>query len=125
MSKSRYSDSNLYMTTGEFADLVVAALEEQNYFKKSDVAHPQDIAHAFSTVGETIGTAMHWAIKQEHEAKKKLKEAVMSTGNLSKNTSGSWASASSSSEHKYALPIDEEIAPQENGYSEWKLKGYL
>jgi hypothetical protein len=49
----------------------------------------------------------------------------MKTGNLSKNISGSWASAPSSSEHRYALPIDEEISPQENGYSEWKLKGYL
>jgi hypothetical protein len=136
MSKSKYGNSNLYMTTSEFADLVVAALEEQNYFKKSDVAHPQDIAHAFSTVGETIGTTMYWAIKQEHEAEKKLKEAVMSTGNLSKNTSGSWSSASHSS--GYVLPIDDEIAPallekeeplvshkDALEYSEWKSRGYL
>ncbi len=60
---------------------------------------------------------MYWAIKQEHEAKK---QAVMKTGDLSKNTSGSWASASYSSEH--ALPIDEEIAPTVNNYSEWMLK---
>ena len=136
MSKSKYGESNLYMTTKEFADLVITALEEQNYFKKGDVSHPLDIAYAFSTVGETIGTAIYWAIKQEHEAKKKLKEAVMSTGNLSKNISGSWASASQSSEH--VLPIDDEIAPallekeeplishkDALGYSEWKSKGYL
>ena len=121
MAKSKFGGSNLYMTTREFSDLVIQTLHEQNYFRHNDVAHPQDIAHAFSTVGETIGTAMHWAIKQEHEAKKKLKEAMMSTGNLSKNISGSWASASSSSEHRYALPIDEEISPQDNGYSEWKF----
>jgi len=112
MSKSRYSDSNLYMTTREFADLVILALHEQNYFKKHDVAHPQDIAVAFSTVGETIGEAMSWAIKQEHDDKKK--NAVMQTGNLRKNV----------------LPEDDEIAPptQEGGlgYSEWKKnQGYL
>jgi len=136
MSKSKYGESNLYMTTKEFADLVITALEEQNYFKKGDVSHPLDIAYAFSTVGETIGTAIYWAIKQEHEANKKLKEAVMKTGNLSKNISGSWASASQSSEH--VLPIDDEIAPSiiksENPlvspkdaleYSEWKMRGYL
>jgi len=117
MSKSKFGDSNLYMTTREFADLVIDALHEQNYFKRDDVAHPQDIAIAFSNAGETIGTAMYWAIKQEHEAKK---QAVMKTGDLSKNTSGSWASASYSSEH--ALPIDEEIAPTVNNYSEWMLK---
>ena len=125
MSKSKFGNSNLYMTTREFADLVVAALEEQNYFKKDDISHPQDIAYAFSTVGETIGTAMYWAIKQEHEVSKKSKEAVMKTGNLSKNTS-------------HVLPIDDEIAPAllEKGeplishkdsleYSEWKSRGYL
>ena len=136
MSKSKFGNSNLYMTTREFADLVVAALEEQNYFNKDDISHPQDIAHAFSTVGETIGTAMSWAINQEHETKKRLKEAVMKTGDLSKNISGSWASASYSSDH--VLPIDDEIAPStikgEDSldspkdaleYSEWRKKGYL
>lgn len=136
MSKSKFGGSNLYMTTKEFADLVITALEEQNYFKKDYPAHPQDIAYAFSTVGETIGAAMNWAIKQEHEAKKELKEAVMKTGDLSKNISGSWASASQSSEH--VLPIDDETVPSTIKsekplvspkdaleYSEWRMKGYL
>lgn len=136
MSKSKFGNSNLYMTTREFADLVVSALEAQNYFKKSDVSHPQDIAYAFTTVGETIGTAMSWAISQESNDKNNSKEAVMKTGNLSKNTSGSWASASYSSNH--VLPIDDEIAPSTIKseepltspkdtleYSEWKMKGYL
>ena len=106
MSKSKYSDSPLYMTTRELADLVVEALHEQNFFKKDEVAHPQDIAYAFSTVAETIGTTMSWAISQEHVDKK---NAVMQTGNL----------------RKYALPIDDEIAPiteDELGYSEYRHK---
>lgn len=84
MSKSKYGNSNLYMTTREFADLVVDALNEQNYFKYDDVAHPGDIAIAFSTVGETIGTAMSWAIKQEHDFRK---EAIMNSTNLRKDAS--------------------------------------
>ena len=106
MSKSKYSDSPLYMTTRELADLVIEALHEQNFFKKDEVAHPQDIAYAFSTVAETIGSTMSWAIKQEHVDKK---NAVMQTGNL----------------RKYALPTDDEIAPlteDELGYSEYRHK---
>lgn len=101
MSKSKFGSSNLYMTTSEFADLVVEALHEQNYFKHEDVAHPQDIAYAFTTVGETIGNAMAWAIKQEGNFRK---EAVMQSKDL----------------RKTALPVDEEIAPTTNHYSEWK-----
>lgn len=97
MSKSKWGNSNLYMTTREFADLVVDALHEQNYFKKDDTAHPQDIAYAFTTVGETIGSAMSWAIKQEHEATKdgKIKRGLSEPKDL----------------RKIALPIDDEIDP--------------
>jgi hypothetical protein len=109
MSKSKYSDSNLYMTTREFADLVVEALHEQNYFKVDDVAHPQDIAFAFTSVGETIGSVMSWAIKQEHDATKsgKIKRGLNIPTDLK----------------KVALPVDDEVAPVTGnhlGYNEWK-----
>lgn len=70
------------MTTREFADLVIEALNEQNYFKYDDIAHPQDIAYAFSAVGETIGTAMSWAVQQEASTKK---EALMKPKDLAKD----------------------------------------
>jgi hypothetical protein len=112
------------MTTEEFAALVVSTLDEQNYFKRGSKNHPHDIAISFATVGESIGTAMSWAISKEHEAKKELKEAVMKTGDLSKNTSGSWSSVSYSPNH--VLPTDEEIAPNNFYYSEDKdNRGYL
>lgn len=97
MSKSKFGNSNLYMTTREFADLVVEALHEQNYFKHDDVAHPQDIAYAFTTVGETIGNVMYWAIQQEHKATKegKLKRGLNEPKDL----------------RKIVLPIDDEIDP--------------
>lgn len=120
------------MTTREFADLVIDALHEQNYFKRDDVAHPQDIAMAFSNAGETIGTAMYWAIKQEHESKK---QAVMKTGNLRKTLSDIAPALldpneplvpedhySSAAFKRSVLPQDEEIAPTVNEYSEWILK---
>jgi hypothetical protein len=119
--------SNLYMNTTEFAALVVNALDEQNYFKRDQNAHPGDIAIAFSTVAETIGSAMSWAIGKEHEVKNK--KAMMQTTTLSKNTSGSWSS------QNVVLPMDEEIAPalleQDESvipedysfdYSEWRWK---
>jgi len=62
--------SSLYMTTEEFAALVVDALNEQNYFKRGSKHHPYDIAISFATVGESIGLAMSWAISKEHKIKK-------------------------------------------------------
>ena len=94
------------MNTREFADLVIQTLHEQSYFKNGEVAHPGDIAIAFSTIAETIGSTMSWAISQEHQDKK---NAVMQPGNL----------------RKHALPIDDEIAPiteYESGYSEYRHK---
>jgi hypothetical protein len=102
-----------YMTTQEFADLVVQSLEVTNHFKKDDLVHPEDIVAAFVTAAETIGIAAGAAGKKMWAAEKK---AVMETKNL----------------RKQALPIDDEIAPhvesQEDflGYSEWrKNEGYL
>jgi len=110
MSKSKYGNSDLYMTPREFADLVLRSLDEQSYFGKDDVAHPEDIANAFSTVGCTIGTTMSWAISEEHRTPvvSEKKNAVMQTGNLKKN-------------------LDDESGGPTTAlnYSEWKHKGYL
>lgn len=89
--------SSLYMNTTEFAALVVNALDEQNYFKKNEKAHPGDIAIAFATVAETIGTAIGWAISQEFKFNKQQKEAYMTASNLVKSN----LSAGKSKEHKY------------------------
>lgn len=128
--------SNLYMTTEEFAAMIVDTLHDQNYFKKGKKNHPSDIAISFVSTAETIAATMEWAIKRVHDINLDQKMALLRTGNLSKNISGSWASASQSSEH--VLPIDDEIAPSTIKsekplvspkdaleYSEWKMKGYL
>ena len=128
--------SNLYMTTEEFADMVVQALHDQNYFKKGGKHHPGDIVIAFTSAAESIASALEWAITQEgkvrKEQEKKQKSAMMRTSTLAKNTSGSWSSQS------MVLPEDDEIAPAllEQGeplidddwilsYSEWKKSGKI
>jgi uncharacterized short protein YbdD (DUF466 family) len=77
----RKAMSNLYMTTEEFAAMVVDILDEQNYFKKGEKAHPGDICVSFSTVAETIGKSMEWAIKREGAYRK---QAMMESKDLRK-----------------------------------------
>lgn len=122
--------NDLYMTTEEFAKLVVDALDAQDYFKKGSRAHPEDIAIAFATVSETIGAAMTWAIKKDFQSKKK--HAMMEATTLAKNF------AKNATYHRSTvLPIDDEIAPallqdgeplvndEAVGYSEWVKEKYM
>ena len=101
-----------YMTTEEFADLVVQSLEVTNHFKKGEKVHPEDIVAAFVTAAETIAIGAGAAGKKIWAAEKSGadKKAMMEAKNLRKN----------------ALPQDDEIAPQtekdELGYSEWRNK---
>lgn len=103
--------SSLYMTTEEFAALVVAALDEQNYFKRGTKNHPQDIAAAFATVGESVGAAMSWAISKEHEVKK---NAVMNSTDLKKNV-----------DPALLYPGEPVINDDVVGYFESKVRGYM
>jgi hypothetical protein len=101
-----------YMTTQEFADLVVRSLEVTNHFNKDERVHPEDIVAAFVTAAETIAIGAGAAGKKVWAAEKKQEEkrAVMEAGNL----------------RKAALPQDDEIAPYTEsqddflGYSEWR-----
>ena len=142
--------NNLYMTTEEFAAMIVDSLDEQNYFKRGTKNHPVDIVVAFVSTAETIASTVDWAIEKEQSMKLKEKLGVMANGDLKKNTSGSWSTSSSSTYnptvatsnysygHSHPLPEDEEIAPAllEEGeslitpkdaleYSDWKMRGYL
>lgn len=53
-----------YMTTREFADLIVQTLEESNYFKSDQKLHPMDIEAAFSTVSFAIASGIDAVIKK-------------------------------------------------------------
>lgn len=105
-----------YMTTREFADLVVHSLEVTNHFKENERVHPEDIVAAFVTAAETIAIGAGAAGKKIWTAEKNQaeKRAMMQTKNL----------------RKQALPVDDEIAPytedsESLGYSESKFtKGF-
>jgi len=57
------------MTTEEFADLIVLALEQTNHFKRGERVHPEDLIAAFVTHAEAIGIGAGAAGKKmwEHE----------------------------------------------------------
>ena len=78
--------SSLYMSTEEFAELIVTALHEQDYFKRGTKHHPGDIAYSFTNIGESMATAFSWAISKEGENKYlQDKNAVMNASNLKKS----------------------------------------
>jgi hypothetical protein len=93
-----------YMTTDEFAALVVEALESTNHFKRGELVHPEDIVGAFVTVAEAIGIGAGAAGKKMWAAEKK---AVMTTDDLKKNDDRGETT---------------EVGQDEVGYSEWKNK---
>ncbi len=127
--------NNLYMTTEEFAAIIVDSLDEQNYFKKGTKNHPSDMAVSFISTAETIAATMEWAIKRVHDINLDQKMALLRTGNLSKNTSGSWSTGSSATVNPTVttkvepalLKEGEPLTTEEDslGYSEWKNRGYL
>ena len=61
--------NNLYMTTEEFAAMIVDTLDEQNYFKKGIKNHPSDIMASFVSTAETIAATMEWAIEKVNDIK--------------------------------------------------------
>lgn len=58
-----YTTPNYYMTPQEFAEVIVDCLEEQNYFKRNEKAHPEDIVIAFTSQAEAIAKGAGFVIK--------------------------------------------------------------
>ena len=50
-----------YMTTEEFAELIVTSLEQTNHFSRDELAHPEDIVVAFTTQAEAIALGAGFA----------------------------------------------------------------
>lgn len=57
-----------YMTTDEFAELVVQSLEETHHFKRGERAHPGDIVIAFTTQAEAIALGAGAIVKKVSNA---------------------------------------------------------
>lgn len=61
-----------YMTTEEFASLVVDSLDEQGFFKKGETAHPEDIVVAFTTTAESLAKGAGFAGRKVYEQRHSL-----------------------------------------------------
>lgn len=61
-----------YITTEEFANLVIDSLDEQGFFKKGETAHPEDIVVAFTTTAESIAKGIGFAGRKIHEQRHSL-----------------------------------------------------
>ena len=79
-----------YLTPQEFADIIVDSLENNNYFKRNEKAHPVDIEAAFSTTASAIATAIDAIGKKMHEESTRTaseKHAIMQPKDLKKSGS--------------------------------------
>lgn len=74
-----------YLTPQEFADIVVESLEENNYFKRDELAHPGDIEAAFSTTASAVAHAIGAVGKKIYDAERAEKKAMMIPKDLQKN----------------------------------------
>jgi chaperonin GroEL (HSP60 family) len=74
-----------YLTPQEFAEIIVDSLEDNNYFKRDEKAHPVDIEAAFSTTANAIAHAIDAVGKKIHDAEKTDKKAMMIPKDLNKN----------------------------------------
>ena len=74
-----------YLTPQEFASIIVDSLEDNNYFKRDEKAHPVDIEAAFSTTATAIAHAIDAIGKKIHDAERSEKKAMMQPTDLTKN----------------------------------------
>jgi chaperonin GroEL (HSP60 family) len=75
-----------YLTPQEFANIIVDSLEDNNYFKRDEKAHPVDIEAAFSTTASAIAHAIDAIGKKIYDAEKSEKKAMMTAKDLQKNS---------------------------------------
>lgn len=73
-----------YLTPQEFADIIVDSLEENNYFKRDEKAHPIDIEAAFSTTAVAIAHAIDAVGKKIHESNDNIKRGLMQATSIKK-----------------------------------------
>lgn len=76
-----------YLTPQEFANIIVDSLEQNNYFKRDEKAHPVDIEAAFSTTASAVATAIDAIGKKIHneQMNESNKKAMMQPTDLTKN----------------------------------------
>lgn len=58
-----------YMTPEEFAGIVLDSMEELNYFKRDEKAHPEDICISFVTQAEAVAKGAGFVIREVGKAR--------------------------------------------------------
>ena len=53
-----------YMTPAEFAEVVINSMEELEYFKRNQKAHPEDIALTFVTQAHAVAKGADYVISR-------------------------------------------------------------
>jgi transposase len=73
-----------YMTPEEFAAIIILTLEENDYFRSNEKAHPQDIEYMFSIIGKAIAQGVSYAGTKASQKNTQKKNALLFPNNLLK-----------------------------------------
>jgi hypothetical protein len=73
-----------YVTPQEFADLIVLTLDENDYFKSNEKAHPQDIETMFSVTAKAIADGIAYAGFKLSQKNTQKKNALLTPRSLLK-----------------------------------------
>jgi hypothetical protein len=79
----RNKNPEWYMTPEEFAAIIILTLEENDYFKSDEKAHPQDIEYMFSIIGKAIAQGVSY-IGTTSSKNKQKKNALLTPNSLLK-----------------------------------------
>jgi len=83
--KEKTMNHNYQMTVQEFADLVATTVYECGYFQKGQLAHPEDIEAAFTSVATSVAKGATFMISKinTHSAKYQNAEYISSNVKVS------------------------------------------
>jgi transposase len=73
-----------YMTPKEFGAIIILTLEENDYFKSNEKAHPQDIEYMFSIIGKAIAQGVSYAGTKTSQKNTQKKNALLTPRSLLK-----------------------------------------
>lgn len=79
--KERVMNHKYQMTVQEFADLVASTVYECGYFQKGELAHPEDIEAAFTSVATSVAKGATFMIRKLNTNNTKYTD----TGSISSN----------------------------------------
>lgn len=93
---TKWEKPSWYLTPQEFSNIIIDSLEQNNYFRRDEKAHPVDIEAAFSTTASAIATAIDAIGKKMHDESiqnASEKNAMMQPKDLKKSGSISVSSS--------------------------------